>query len=145
MSPSHTARDDNDPVNAGSSDARSSSGQPALPEAMQIAAATTSAEKNSRHDGPAPMEIEATAAWSDACSTAILCDPIGAGAVLCRGEIVNESPAGKGRGWRSIGQKFNHPEAQFGFSRSRGRGPPIHLSLKLGIRCRRKLLSVALN
>jgi hypothetical protein len=112
--PIDTTRDDSDrdPVNTGSSDARPDAGQPDLPDAKRIAATTTSAAKNSRHDGPAPMEIEPTAAWSDVCSTAILCDPIGTGDVLYRGQVVDESPAGKGRGWRSIGQKFVHPEAQ---------------------------------
>lgn len=91
-------------------DTGSSSDQP---EAEQIAAATTSAEESSRHDGPTPMEIEATTAWSDVCSTAILCDPIGAGDVLYRGQVVDEGPAAKGGGrWRSIGQKFDHPEAK---------------------------------
>lgn len=114
QNPSRPVGDDTGTGSVGtvSPDVRSSSSQPDLPEAKQIAAAASPAEESSRHDGPTPMEIEATAAWKDVCSTAILCDPIGAGDVLYRGQIVEDSPAGKGRGWRSIGQKFDHPEAQ---------------------------------
>lgn len=112
--PNQAARDaDPHSVDRGSPDGRSNPSRADQLEAKQIAAATTFAEENSRHDGPAPMEIATTAAWNNVCLTAILCDPIGVGNVLYRGQIVDESPAGKGgRSWRSIGQKFDHPEAQ---------------------------------
>jgi hypothetical protein len=62
---------------------------------------------------PAPKEIEATAAWSEVCVSAILCDPMGEGEVLYRGRVVDHGPPGRGdKNWRSVGQKFEHPQAE---------------------------------
>lgn len=59
-----------------------------------------------------PLTIEEVADWRAVCATAILCDPMGEGEVIYRGEVVASGPPEREVAWRSIGQKFNHPEAE---------------------------------
>lgn len=81
------------------------------PPAIPSAKATI--EAGPRATGPTPKEIEAAAAWSEICAGAILCDPMGGGDVLYRGRVVDSGPPERGdRNWRSIGQKFEHPQAE---------------------------------
>jgi hypothetical protein len=60
----------------------------------------------------APREIETAASWEEICAAAVLCDPMGEGAVIYRGRVVEDGPPKRGRSWRSIGQDATHPEAE---------------------------------
>jgi hypothetical protein len=58
-----------------------------------------------------PTEIDAVASWDEICSTAILCDPMGKGNVIYRKHVTASGLPQKGDKWRSISQKFDHPQA----------------------------------
>jgi hypothetical protein len=57
-----------------------------------------------------PLEIEESAAWQEVCAAAVLCDAMGVGEVMYRGKAIDHGPP-EGKGWRSISQKFEHPDA----------------------------------
>jgi hypothetical protein len=80
---------------------------------QEISPAVATIQAGLAPTAPAPKEIEDSAAWSEVCASAILCDPMGGGDVHYRGRVVDSGPPERGdRNWRSIGQKFEHPQAE---------------------------------
>jgi len=59
-----------------------------------------------------PLEIEEFGTWDAICNQAVLCDPLGDGEVIYRGQVVEAGPPQRRSGWRSTSQKFNHPDAK---------------------------------
>jgi hypothetical protein len=98
---------DNDSASAPLTNKPTPSGSPVTPVQYKPAAASEDQGQ------AAPREVETIATWQEVCATAVLCDPMGDGDVIYRQQVFEHGPPIlMEKNWRSIAQKFTHPEAK---------------------------------